>query len=395
MRIVAVRATPVNIPFHAPYRFSLGSTASVTKTIVEVETDEGVSGAGECADGDRSAEVMRLGERLVGLDPLDLNECERRCVPAFEHSLWENVTTLRRAFGAIEMALWDVRGRAEGKAAARPARRRGAPRDRVHGVLRAAPSGPVPPGRVDAARDRALLRAHDRGVRRTRVRGQARDRRVRRRARDGARGARGDRRPATAPRRESRMDRANRARGAAPARALRHPLHRGARLLARGARPPAAVHGHRVLGARARPAACRRARRARLLRTQHRRARRHPAHARVRARVRHVRHRLLVPLRRHRHRERRVPAPLRRARADPRAQPGALPLVRRRRHRGRPVLPARRRAPRSRRPRPRRHARSRRARALSRTLPRRGSVPVGRGGRARAHAGLVRRAPAR
>ena len=57
MRITAVRATPVNIPFHAPYRFSLGSTASVTKTIVEVETDEGVTGIGECADGDRSAEV--------------------------------------------------------------------------------------------------------------------------------------------------------------------------------------------------------------------------------------------------------------------------------------------------------------------------------------------------
>jgi len=88
MRISAVRATPVNIPFHAPYRFSLGSTASVTKTIVEVATDEGVTGIGECADGDRSTDIMRLGERLVGLDPLDLNECERRCVPAFEHSLW-------------------------------------------------------------------------------------------------------------------------------------------------------------------------------------------------------------------------------------------------------------------------------------------------------------------
>ncbi|MDX6541996.1 MAG: glucarate dehydratase [Gaiellales bacterium] len=113
MRITAVRATPVNIPFHAPYRFSLGSTASVTKTIVEVETDEGVHGIGECADGDRSADITRLGERLSGLDPLDLNECERRCVPVFEHSLWANVTALRRAFGAIEMALWDLRGRAQ------------------------------------------------------------------------------------------------------------------------------------------------------------------------------------------------------------------------------------------------------------------------------------------
>ena len=63
MRISAVRATPVNIPFHAPYRFSLGSTASVTKTIVEVETDEGVTGIGECADGDRSADIARPRRR--------------------------------------------------------------------------------------------------------------------------------------------------------------------------------------------------------------------------------------------------------------------------------------------------------------------------------------------
>src|SRR5215217_7735538 len=90
MRIAAVRATPVNIPFHAPYRFSLGSTASVTKTIVEVETEDGLTGVGECADGDRSSDIALLGARLIGLDPLDLNECERRCVPAFEHSLWEN-----------------------------------------------------------------------------------------------------------------------------------------------------------------------------------------------------------------------------------------------------------------------------------------------------------------
>jgi L-alanine-DL-glutamate epimerase-like enolase superfamily enzyme len=44
MKIAEIRATPVNIPFKAPYRFSYGSMASVTKTIVEVVTDEGVLG---------------------------------------------------------------------------------------------------------------------------------------------------------------------------------------------------------------------------------------------------------------------------------------------------------------------------------------------------------------
>ena len=53
-RIADVRATPVNIPLEAPYRFSYGSIASLTKTIVEVETDDGVVGLGEVASGDQS-----------------------------------------------------------------------------------------------------------------------------------------------------------------------------------------------------------------------------------------------------------------------------------------------------------------------------------------------------
>jgi glucarate dehydratase len=114
VRIRRVRATPVNLPFVAPYRFAYGSTASLTKTIVEVETDEGLVGLGEGADGDTSGLIETLGERLVGLDPLDLNQCESRCVPAMSYAPWDNLTALRRAFGAIEIALWDVRARAAG-----------------------------------------------------------------------------------------------------------------------------------------------------------------------------------------------------------------------------------------------------------------------------------------
>jgi glucarate dehydratase len=113
MRIGSVRATPVNLPFKAPYRFAYGSTASLTKTIVEVETDDGLVGLGEGADGDTSALIEHLGQRLVGLDPLDLNTCEQRCLPAMSYAPWDNLTALRRAYGAIEIALWDLRGRAD------------------------------------------------------------------------------------------------------------------------------------------------------------------------------------------------------------------------------------------------------------------------------------------
>ncbi len=116
MRIRSVKATPVNIPFAAPYRFAYGSTAALTKTIVEVETDDGMVGLGEAADGDTSRLVEELGLRLVGLDPIDLNACERRCVPGMTYAPWDNLTALRRAFGAIEIALWDLRGKAEDRA---------------------------------------------------------------------------------------------------------------------------------------------------------------------------------------------------------------------------------------------------------------------------------------
>ena len=114
MKIRDIRATPVNIPLTAPYRFSYGSIASLTKTVVEVLTEDGVTGLGEIADGDRSAEVAALRERLLGLDIRDLNTAERRCVPAMRYTPWGNAIPLRRAFGGIEMALWDARGRAEG-----------------------------------------------------------------------------------------------------------------------------------------------------------------------------------------------------------------------------------------------------------------------------------------
>lgn len=114
MKITDLRATPVNIPFVAPYRFSYGSMASVTKTVVEMVTDDGVVGLGEVADGDRAADVMRQRDKLIGLDVRDLHTAERRIVPAMRYTPWGNVLSQRRVFGGIEMAMWDARGRTEG-----------------------------------------------------------------------------------------------------------------------------------------------------------------------------------------------------------------------------------------------------------------------------------------
>jgi glucarate dehydratase len=114
MKIRSLRATPVNIPFRAPYRFSYGSTASVTKTVIEVETDDGIVGLGECADGDRSRDVMAVAERLVGVDIRALSTVQNLVVPGMGYTPWGNVVAARRVFGGIEMALWDARGKTEG-----------------------------------------------------------------------------------------------------------------------------------------------------------------------------------------------------------------------------------------------------------------------------------------
>lgn len=113
--IRSVRATPINVPMVAPYRYSFGSLASFTTTIVEVEDDDGVVGLGETPHGDLASEVERLGARLVGLAPDALNACEAACLDRTGFSPWTDAARDRRAFGGIEMALWDLRARREGR----------------------------------------------------------------------------------------------------------------------------------------------------------------------------------------------------------------------------------------------------------------------------------------
>jgi glucarate dehydratase len=55
--------------------------------------------------------VEALGTRVVGLEPDDLNGCESRCVSSTGFTLWTDAAAERRAFGGIEIALWDLRAR--------------------------------------------------------------------------------------------------------------------------------------------------------------------------------------------------------------------------------------------------------------------------------------------
>src|SRR5579871_6501575 len=72
MRIRDIRATTVTIPLEAPLRHANGvHWGRFVRTIVEVETDNGLIGLGEVGGGGESAEAVfrAMKNYLVGHDP--------------------------------------------------------------------------------------------------------------------------------------------------------------------------------------------------------------------------------------------------------------------------------------------------------------------------------------
>jgi glucarate dehydratase len=111
MKIRAIRATPVLIPLEAPYLWSYGALDGFTKCVVEVETTDGVVGIGE-APGHAAARIIdAFAGHLTGMDPLDIAGLERRVLPWMPaaHSVTDHA--LRGAWGGVEIALWDLRGK--------------------------------------------------------------------------------------------------------------------------------------------------------------------------------------------------------------------------------------------------------------------------------------------
>ncbi|MCB1472270.1 MAG: mandelate racemase/muconate lactonizing enzyme family protein, partial [Rhodobiaceae bacterium] len=105
--------THVNVPFDAPFWWTAGLYPGASKSIIEVETDEGLVGLGE-APWWHFGEIIEkeIAPALIGCDPLDIADCESRCVPAYQitANTGENSSTV--AFGAVEMALWDIKAKA-------------------------------------------------------------------------------------------------------------------------------------------------------------------------------------------------------------------------------------------------------------------------------------------
>jgi glucarate dehydratase len=109
MKITDIRATTVTVPLEAPLRHANGCHwGRFVRTVIEVETDEGLIGLGEMGGGGESSEAAfrAMKPYLVGHDPARLEEMRFRIANPTA-SLYNNRTQL---LAALEFACLDILG---------------------------------------------------------------------------------------------------------------------------------------------------------------------------------------------------------------------------------------------------------------------------------------------
>jgi len=117
MKVSKVETIPVSVPYRHREISSQVARDGVSDVLVKVTTDDGLVGWGEACCGADTASVdaalLALAPFVVGRDPWN-REAMRR--DAFTHGLWQfRAGTGNFAWAGIDMALWDICGRACGQ----------------------------------------------------------------------------------------------------------------------------------------------------------------------------------------------------------------------------------------------------------------------------------------
>src|SRR5262249_11202833 len=113
MKISDIRITPVSVPVESPLRYSTGADTAIHRLIVEVETDDGFTGLGECCAG--AAREARLRESIpliLGADPFQTERLRWQIGSPAETKLFGNVN---HTFAAVEFACLDIQGQVLGR----------------------------------------------------------------------------------------------------------------------------------------------------------------------------------------------------------------------------------------------------------------------------------------
>jgi glucarate dehydratase len=111
MKITNIKVTPVNIPLEIPMLWTGGYYPGTSKAVIEVETDEGLIGLGEAPSAHLAQVIQDLAPRVIGKDPLDIAGIENVCVPPWQIVQNTDDSSAVTAFGGLEIALWDIRGK--------------------------------------------------------------------------------------------------------------------------------------------------------------------------------------------------------------------------------------------------------------------------------------------
>jgi glucarate dehydratase len=122
MKITEIKFTPVSIPYKDAPTLNMPDTCSWgrTRVIVQVLTDEGIVGLGEMPYDRQFGGSIGIEESiehsLIGEDPFNLNRILQKA-GKFNISFYSSIVGLgpRQNCAGIEMACWDIIGKATGK----------------------------------------------------------------------------------------------------------------------------------------------------------------------------------------------------------------------------------------------------------------------------------------
>lgn len=117
MKINDIILTPVTVPFTEPEVWSGGSRPGITSIIVEVSTSERIVGIGESLPAPSPEVTLAclkgIRALLVGEDPFQIERLVHKLYSI--GGLYPFATMANCVIGGVEMALWDIVGKALGK----------------------------------------------------------------------------------------------------------------------------------------------------------------------------------------------------------------------------------------------------------------------------------------
>ncbi len=115
MKITGIEAIPYAIPYTHPLKFASGAVETADHVLVRIHTDEGVTGVADAPPrpytyGETQVSIKNVVEEIfapqvIGLDPFDREKV---------HAVMRRTINNQVAKGTVDIALWDLAGKALG-----------------------------------------------------------------------------------------------------------------------------------------------------------------------------------------------------------------------------------------------------------------------------------------